>query len=221
MTMSLDDLNIYAIPTPAVMPPEGYVTDAKGRMVPETSLRPQELLEDQMVRTCVGYAVTLANELRRFRAHVFADVETFLATLREEYQVEKRGAAGKGNVTFTTIDGLVKMQVAVADRITFGPELQVAQEAFRNCIADWSADARQELRVLVDSAFAADKEGNVSRDAVFRLLRVTFDDDRWKAGQAAIRDSIRVIGSKSYCRFYVRASHEAAWEAVPVDLAAA
>ncbi|MCA1972076.1 MAG: DUF3164 family protein [Caenispirillum sp.] len=219
--MPLDDLNIYTLPTPAVTPPEGYVVDGKGRMVPEKSVRPQEMLEDQLVRTCVGFAVKLANELRRFRAHVFADAETFLATIREEYGVEKRGAQGKGNVTFTTFDGLIKMQVAVSERITFGPELQVAQDAFRACIADWTDGARDELRVLVDSAFEADKEGNVSRDAVFRLLRVTFDDDRWKAGQTAIRDSIRVVGSKAYCRFYVRETPDAAWEAVPVDLAAA
>lgn len=219
--MPLDDLNIYTLPTPAVAPPEGYVIDGKGRMVPEKAVRPQEMLEDQLVRTCVGHAVKLANELRRFRAHVFADVETFLATIREEYKVEKRGAQGKGNVTFTTYDGLIKMQVAVSERITFGPELQVAQDAFRACIADWTDGARDELRVLVDSAFEADKEGNVSRDAVFRLLRVTFDDDRWKAGQTAIRDSIRVVGSKSYCRFYVRETPDAAWDAVPVDLAAA
>lgn len=219
--MPLDELNIYRIPEPAVKPPEGYVMDAKGRMVPANTVRPQERLEDQMVRACVGFAINLANELRRFRAHVFADVETFLATLREEYQVEKRGAQGKGNVSFTTIDGLLKMQVAVSDRITFGPELQVAQDSFRACIDDWAADARQELRALVDSAFQADKEGNVSRDAVFRLLRMEFDDERWKAGQMAIRDSIRVIGSKAYCRFYVRPDHEAAWEAVPVDLASA
>lgn len=219
--MSQNDLNIYRLPVPDVAPPEGYVMDGKGRMVPTKSIRPQEVLEDQMVRTCVGHAISLANELRRFRSHTFADVETFLATLREEYQVEKRGAQGKGNVTFTTIDGLVKMQVAVSDRITFGPELQVAQDAFRACIDDWTDGAREELRVLVDSAFQADKEGNVSRDAVFRLLRVTFDDDRWKAGQTAIRDSIRVIGSKAYCRFYVRENHDAQWEAVPVDLAAA
>lgn len=219
--MTPAELNIYTIPEPPVTPPEGYVMDAKGRMIPASSVRPQEQLEDQMVRSCVGYAVRLANELRRFKAYTFADVETFLAALREEYQVEKRGARGKGNVTFTTVDGLVKMQVAVSDRITFGPELQVAQDAFRSCIDDWAEGAREELRALVDSAFQADREGNVSRDAVFRLLRMEFNDDRWKAGQTAIRDSIRVIGSKAYCRFYVRRTHEDPWDAVPVDLAAA
>ena len=37
----------------------------------------------------------------------------------------------------------------------------------------------------------------------------------------AIRDSIRVIGSRTYVRFYDRPAADAAWRAVTIDLAAA
>jgi hypothetical protein len=37
----------------------------------------------------------------------------------------------------------------------------------------------------------------------------------------AIRDSIRVIGSRTYVRFYQRPAPDAAWSAVTIDLAAA
>lgn len=216
-----NELNIYKLPAPPATVPAGYLMDAKGRMVPESAVRPHELLEDQTVRFIMGFACDLANQIRRFRAHTFANTETFLAMLREQYSVEKRGARGKGNLTFMSFDGLMKVQIQVAEHIAFGPELQVAREAFAACIADWTADAREELRVLVDQAFEADKEGNINREAVFRLLRVTFEDPRWKSAQDAIRDSIRVIGSKAYCRFYYRASQDAEWQAVPIDLAAA
>lgn len=219
--MEVETLNVYRLPAPAIAVPDGYVMDGKGRLVPERGIKPQQLLEDQMVRKVLGFAVDLANRIRRFRNHVFADAETFQALLLSEYDIQKRGARGKGNVTFTTIDGLMKFQIAIGERIGFGPELQVAQAAFRGCIDDWTDGAREELRVLVDQAFEADKEGNVSRDAVFRLLRVTFDDHRWKSGQDAIRDSIRVIGSKAYPRFFVRQDVDAEWTAVPIDLASA
>lgn len=210
----------YTLPTPPQTPPEGFVVDAKGRFVPQDSIRPHELLEDQMVRKVLGFAVDLHNQIRRFKRHVFADSSSFMALVSEEYGVTKRGAKGKGNVTFSSFDGLMKFQISVADRLTFGPELQVAREVFEECIDDWTEGARPELRVLVDNAFQADKEGNVSRDAIFRLLRIDFQDARWKRGQDAIRDSIRVIGSKSYARFYCRQSQDAAWVSLPIDLAA-
>ena len=200
--------------------PAGYVEDAKGRFVTEASIRPVQQLEDQMVRKVLGYAVELHNQIQRFKGHVFADTGAYMSLAEEKYEVTKRGAKGRGNVTFMSFDGLMKVQIAVADRLTFGPELQVARALFDECISDWTEDARDELRTLVDQAFQADKEGQVSRDAVFRLLRLEFDDARWKRGQEAIRDSIRVIGSKSYARFYIRNDQADGWRAVPIDLAA-
>jgi len=210
-----------ALPAPAVDVPAGYKADSKGRLVPEKSIRDVELLEDDMVRKVIAHALELSAQISRFRGHVYDDCNSYMSLAAEKYGVTKRGARGRGNVTFTSFCGLMKVQLAVADRLAFGPELQVARDLFDDCIADWSEGAREELRALVDSAFEADKEGQVSRDAVFRLLRMTFDDARWQRGQEAIRDSIRVIGSKSYCRFYMRATPEAPWQAITIDLAAA
>ncbi|MEQ8396447.1 DUF3164 family protein [Thalassobaculum sp.] len=211
--------DLITLPTPAAVPPAGYLIDAKGRFVPEASVRPVELLEDQMVRKVLGYAVELANQIRRFKGHVFADTASYMSLAEEEYGATKRGAKGRGNVTFTSLDGLLRVQIAVADRLTFGPELQIARTLFDECVAEWAEGARDELRALVDQAFQADREGQVSREAIFRLLRMQFEDARWRRAQDAIRDSIRVIGSKSYARFYVRAEQDAAWHAVPIDLA--
>jgi hypothetical protein len=215
-----DQLNIYRIPLvpPA---PEGYYADAKGHLVPVSAIKPQHLLEHQMVFKVLEFACDLANQIRRFRSHVFADAATFDQLLLDEYGEQKRGRRGKGNVTYRTLDGLLKFQVQIADHIDFGPELQAARECFRACIAEWVEGAHANLRSIVDDAFEADKEGKVSRDAVFRLLRLDFDDKRWQDGQRAIKDSIRIVGSKSYCRFYLREAADAAWCAVPIDLAAA
>lgn len=214
-----DNLNIYRPPVPPVPVPDGYIMDSKGRMTPAAMVKASQMLEDQMVRKVLGYACDLANQVRRFRAHVFADTGAFQSLLLEQYGIEKTGAKGKGNVTFSSFDGLMKFQIAIGERLAFGAELGVAREAFRQCIQDWTDGARDELRVLVDEAFEADKEGNVSREAIFRLLRIDIGDARWQAGQAAIRDSIRVVGSKAYLRFYVRTDHEGEWQAIPIDLA--
>jgi hypothetical protein len=215
-----EQLNAYRLP-PTPTAPGGYIADGKGRLVPASSIKAQHLLEDDMVRKVLGFACDLANQIRRFRAHVFADAAAFDQLLLDEYGQQKRGLRGKGNVTYSSLDGLLKFQVQIADHLDFGPELQAAREIFRACIADWSAGAREELRALVDDAFQADQAGKVSRDAIFRLLRMEFEDERWKQGQRAIKDSIRVVGSKSYCRFYYRDRPDGDWQAVPIDLAAA
>ena len=210
----------YTLPTPAVTAPEGYVLDAKDRLVPASAVKPVQALEDQTVRKIIGYAVDLANQISRFKINVFADTSSFMSLAAEQYGVTKRGAEGKGNITFTTYDGLMQVKVQVADHLAFGPELHTARRLFDECLVDWTADARPELRTIVTDAFQTDKEGQVSRDAIFRLLRIDFDDERWKQGQEAIKDSIRIVGSKAYCRFYVRARATDPWSAIPVDLAA-
>ena len=82
-------------------------------------------------------------------------------------------------------------------------------------------DARAELRGLVTDAFNTDKEGKINRALIFLLLRRESDDPRWKRGQDAIRDAMRVVGSKTYVRCYQRPAHDASWQNITIDLAKA
>ena len=210
----------YSLPAPSVTVPEGYVLDGKGRLVPQAQVRDTAALEDQTVRVIMAFAVELANRIDRFYHHTQLDLETFLQTLSDAYGATRRGAEGKGNVTLTSLDGLLKIQFAVADRLVFGPELQVAKSLFDECVGEWSADARPQLRAIITDAFQVDREGAVNKEAVLRLLRLEIEDVRWERAQEAIRDAIRVVGTKRYIRFYVRARPDAAWEAIPINIAA-
>lgn len=210
----------YSLPTPPVAVPAGFLMDAKGRLVPQELVKGAELLEDQTVRKIMGYAVELANQVDRFFHHTQLDGQVFLQILSDQYGATKRGAEGKGNVTLTSYDGLMKVQFAVADRLVFGPSLQVAKALFDECVTEWAESAKPELRAIVADAFQTDKEGQVNREAVLRLLRLEIADARWEAAQDAIRDAIRVVGTKRYVRFYVRSSQDAGWQPVPIDLAA-
>ncbi|MGB0747155.1 MAG: DUF3164 family protein [Magnetospiraceae bacterium] len=199
--------------------PEGYMMDAKGRLVPEHLVKRQALLEDQMVKKILEYADALSAQIARFKGHTFDDVAAFMDLLAEEYGAKKGGA--KGNVTFSTYDGCAKVQVAVQDHIAFGPELQVAKELIDACIGEWAAGSRDEIRALVNHAFEVDKPGQVKREALFALRKIEIDDPRWKEAQKAITDSIRITGSKTYVRFYRRATAQDRWRAITIDLAAA
>ena len=208
-------------PAPAATPavPEGYMKDAKGRLVPIGIIKPTELLEDQLVGKMMGYADDLSAQIRRFHGHCLADVGALLDLLREQYGVSRGGQ--KGNLTFTSFDGMLRVTIKVADRLTFGPELQVAKELVDECIAEWSAGTSDEIRMLVNHAFQVDKEGQVSRDRLFALRRVRIDDRRWQRAMDAIVDSIRIVGSKEYITFHRRTTATGKWEPVTISLAAA
>ncbi|GHU04283.1 sulfate transporter [Alphaproteobacteria bacterium] len=199
--------------------PAGYIMDHKGRLIPESMIRPQEMLEDQTVRKILGYAEALSDQIARFKGHTFDDIASFMDLLAEQYGAHRGGA--KGNVTLSSIDGCARVQVQVQDTLTFGPELEIAKQLFDACIARWSEGANANVRALVDHAFQVNKEGRVNRGNIFSLRRLSVEDEEWKRAIDALNDSIRTIGSREYVRVYKRPTPRAAWRAVTIDLASA
>lgn len=194
-----------------------YLPDAKGALVPVGLIKPQHLLEDEVVRRIMGFAVALSDQVARFKAHTFDDIGAFEALLAQEYGASVGGP--KGNKTLMSYDALCKVTVQVADNVVFGPELQVAKGLVDECLTEWSSVAGEELRAVVTGAFRVDREGQINRAALYSLLRLDIADDRWKRAMAAIRDAMRVVGSRTYVRVYRRARPDAAWEPVAIDLA--
>jgi hypothetical protein len=197
-----------------------YVKDAAGRAVPLATVKPIDKLMDDQVRKIIGYALPLSAKVARFKANTFEDVNSLMALISQEYGAKPLGGK-KGNITITSFDGCLKVQVAVADLIEFGPELQAAKLLVDECLTEWGADSRPELQAVVARAFQVDKAGKINRAELFMLLRTEIADARWRKAMDAIRDSIRVIGSKTYIRFYQRSAPDAAWEPITIDIAAA
>jgi len=198
---------------------KSYMPDAKGNLVPLESVKPVDKLEDETVRKIIGYADDLSAQVTRFRMHTFDDLGDFEALLAQEYGATKGGA--KGNKTFMTFDGLMKVQVQVADFIDFGPQLQIAKALIDECLTEWSAESRAEIRAIVTRAFNVDKAGQINRSEIFMLLRMDIEDERWRSAMAAIRDAMKVVGSKTYVRCYRRDKQDAPWRAITIDLAKA
>jgi hypothetical protein len=194
-----------------------YVTNSKGALVPVETVKAQDLLMDEVVGKIFDFAKDLSGQISRFKEHTFADISDFQELLEQEYGARAGGA--KGNVTLTSFDGLKKVAVQVADRIDFGPELQVAKKLVDECLIEWSADGRAELRSIVNRAFAVDQAGKIKQAELFSILRLEIEDERWQRAMKAIRDSIRVLGTKAYVRFYERSVAEAPWLPVSLDIA--
>lgn len=196
-----------------------YLRDAKGALVPLQAIKPQDLLMDEQVRSIMVQARALAAQIRKFKVDTFAAVAVLQALLADHYGASRGGA--KGNITLTSFDGCLKVQVQVADLIEFGPELQSAKSLIDECLGEWAQGGSVELQALINRAFQVDKQGQINRAELFMLLRTEIADPRWMRAMEAIKDSIRIIGSRQYVRFYERDAHDAAWRAVSIDIATA
>ena len=196
-----------------------YMRDAKGHLIPLENVKAQHKLEDQTVRAIMGFAEALSAQIARFRGHTFTDLGELDALLAEQYGAAKGGK--KGNRTYQTFDGCLKVTVQVAEFIDFGPELQIAKSLIDECLNEWAADSRPEIRAIVTRAFNTDKEGQINRSEIFMLLRLEIEDNRWITAMDAVRDAMRVTGSKTYVRFHKRNAADAAWQAITIDLAKA
>lgn len=195
-----------------------YLINAEGGLIPEEVVKPIDKLQDEVVRKIMGFALPLSAQVARFRQHCFDDVDEFVALLEQEYGAKRGGS--KGNLTFTTFDGLFKVVVQVSDHVVFGPELQVAKGIIDECLREWSEGSRVEIRAIIDRAFNVDNQGHINRNDLMSLLRLDITDARWQKAMQAIRDSFKIIGSKRYIRFYQRSGPDAPWRSISIDVAA-
>lgn len=227
MTVEANPQSDAAVSTVTVTLPPGvedvggnlYMRDAKGRLVPVETIGPADQLEDETIRKVMGHADALSAQIARFKEHTFADLNAVQELYRQDAGAKKGGA--KGNVTYQTYDGLMKVQVQIADLIEFGPQLQEAKALIDECLVEWGSESRAEIRALVNRVFNVEKAGQINKAELFSLLRMEIGDERWIRAMKAIRQAIRVTGTKEYVRFYRRDNPTAAWRAVTIDLAAA
>lgn len=196
-----------------------YMINAKGGLDPVETVKATDQLQDEVVRKIVGYALPLEAQIGRFKQHSFDDVDAYIDLLAQQFKTKPRGT--KGNLQLTSYDGLLKVNIAVADNIVFGPELQIAKQLFDECVTEWSADSNPHIRALITRAFNTDNQGQVNRAELLSLTRVEIDDERWNRAVQAIREAQRVIGSKRYVRVSTRPTIEAGWTAVTLDVAGA
>ncbi|MDX2094341.1 MAG: DUF3164 family protein [Alphaproteobacteria bacterium] len=194
------------------------MTNEKGHLVPMALVKAEHKLENDLVLDLFDKARRMNAEIARFKITATDDIEAFLALVGEKYGVRKGGQ--KGNITLLSYDGLTKVQVAVAESIAFGPQLQVAKTLVDEFIKESIEGVNENICALVNHAFAVDREGKVNRSNILSLRRLDIKAEKWKQAMAAIADSMRVTSTKQYIRFYQRRDPVAPWVAMPLDFAA-
>lgn len=197
--------------------PAGYRQDIKGRLVPESAMRPIDKLRDELVQALVARALPIRKALTDYRTQAFADIQAFVELSAEQYNARIGG--NKGNVTLLSFDGRYKVQRAIAEAIMFDERLQAAKELIDECLREWTEGARSEIALLVQDAFRVDGSGNIRTGSVLGLRRLNITDERWQTAMQAIGEALQIVGSKTYLRLYER-DKNGHYQPISLDIAA-
>ncbi|MFW1857887.1 DUF3164 family protein [Acinetobacter defluvii] len=196
--------------------PEGFKQDSKGRLVPESTIKPIDFERDALVIRLIKNVKEVQQQLKQFKALAFGDIAAFVDLSLEQYDVHLGG--NKGNITLYSFDGQYKIVRQIQDSLRFDERLQAAKVLIDECIQSWSADSNDHLKVLILDAFQVDKEGKISTGRVLGLRRHDIKDEKWLQAMDAIAESINIVDSKSYVRFYER-DKDGKYQAISLDFA--
>lgn len=215
ITPRKDNMNT---PQSKAVAPKGYMQDSAGRLVPIESIKPIDLMRDQLVGELIGKAKALNQQITTFKGQVFGDIAAFADLSAEQYGARIGGQ--KGNITLFSFDGRYKVLRAKSEYLAFDERLQAAKALIDECISEWSQGSPVPLQVLVNDAFAVSKEGKIDTQRVLALRRHEIDDPRWKSAMKAIGEAVQVVGSKAYVRCYER-DDNGEYQPIALDVAAA
>ena len=198
--------------------PKGYWLSANGSLVPQNKVKTIDKDRTEVVTRLCEHALTTRSVLERFKQAASAAVDEFIARSLSEYDVAHGGK--KGNVTLISFDGRYKIVRQTQETITFDERLQAAKALIDECIQTWSKGSNANIKALVNDAFQVDKVGNISTGRVLGLRRLKIEDEKWRLAMDAIGDSLQIVGSKSYIRFYERLGDSEEYTAISLDIAA-
>jgi hypothetical protein len=200
-----------------ITPPPGYIEDADGNLVPMSKIKEIDCDRSNVVTDLCRAALNAQATLVAFKLNAVDDVNSFIERSLEKYSVKY--GRGKGNVTLTSFDGRYKIVRQSQDSITFDERLIAAKTLIDECIIQWSKGSNLNMRVLVNDAFQVDKTGKISTSRILGLRRIKIEDEKWARAMDAIGDSIQVVKTKSYIRFYERDENSGEYMPIVLDVA--
>jgi hypothetical protein len=179
---------------------EEFMRDPRGRLVPIEIVDEIDKLRDDLVNELVDHAYIVRDNMRDLKRKAFDDIKAFVNLSAEKYG--KSWGGSKGNITLQSYDGSRKIIVAIADNIDFNERLQIAKSLIDECLDDWGAESRREMRAIIDKAFYVDKGQRLNTKAILGLRTLNISHPKWKMAMDAISDAIIITSTKAYIRFY-------------------
>ncbi|WP_299001700.1 DUF3164 family protein [uncultured Shewanella sp.] len=195
--------------------PAGFRQNALGHLVPESQIKPLELIRDDLVHNIVQQAQALRVTMQGFKQQAQQQLTDFVDLSANEYGVKYGGS--KGNVVLTSFDGRYQVRRAIGEHRVFDERIQTAKALIDECIHSWSGGADDRLMAMVDHAFRVDQQGRINVNQVLSLRQLNIDDAKWLTAMEAIADAIQVTGTCEYLRLYER-KNNGKYQQLPLDI---
>lgn len=193
-----------------------YMTDSMGRLIPVSKVKPIDIERDKLVKGIVSQAKDHSKILSNFKNTTMKNIDSFAKKSSSEYKVHLGGR--KGNITLLSFDAKFKVIRAINENLIFDERLQIAKKLISDCIKEWSEGSTDEIKVLIDDAFAVNKQGKLDRNRILGLRRLKITHPKWQKAMAAIGESLQVVGSKEYVRVYER-QDDGSYKQINLDVA--
>ncbi|WP_299001746.1 DUF3164 family protein [uncultured Shewanella sp.] len=207
--------NIENQATQETQTPSGFRKNALGHLVPESQIKPLELIRDDLVHNIVQQAQALRETMQGFKQQAQQQLTDFVDLSASEYGVKYGGS--KGNVVLTSFDGRYQVRRAIGEHRVFDERIQTAKALIDECIHSWSGGADDRLMAMVDHAFRVDQQGRINVNQVLSLRQLNIDDAKWLTAMEAIADAIQVTGTCEYLRLYER-KNNGKYQQLPLDI---
>lgn len=187
--------------------------DARGAFVPETSIKPQDILKDDLVEESAAKIIALEEEMRKVKKEVLDSIRAYIDLIGEKYGVKLGGQ--KGNIQLVSFDGRTKILISINERISLNENVIAAKELIDQYLEDAIKGSSADIKQLVTSAFRV-KQGSLDARSILRLRQLNIEDERWRKAMDIIADSIVIQSSDSYLRLY-RKNSAGTMEYIPLD----
>ena len=189
--------------------------DSRGAWMPESSIKPQDILKDDLVESAADKIVDMRDKMKQLNQEIKDEIRAYIELIGEKYGVKLKG--NKGNITLTSYDGKTRIVISISESIYLDENVIAAKELIDEYLEDEIKDASFDIKQLVTSAFRV-KQGVLDVRSILKLRSLRSDDERWNKAMDIIADSIVVKSSKSCLRLY-KQNAEGTMEYVPLDFA--
>lgn len=191
-----------------------YYLKEDGTLVPEESVKPSDRLRDQFVLDAADKLLDLRQQMIKLKAEITADMESLVDVMAESYGVQRGGE--KGNLSFTSFDGKVRIERRINEVVRFTEGLHVAKSLIDEYLEDITKDSSSELKQIVASAFRL-KQGQPDVKAVLKLKQLNISDERWIKAMQIIDDSKTLIPCNPSVCLYMKLPGAKKMEMQPLD----
>jgi len=178
-----------------------YYEDARGGLVPEESIKPIDLIRDDLVTEIMGNVLLLREDMKHIKADSMRRIEEFVNLSAAKYGVKLGSSTGR--ITLRSFDGSMKVEIGISESLDVTESIHAAKQLIDEYLIEITKDSGADLKMLVTRAFRV-KQGRMDVKRILELKTYNISDPRWVKAMEIISDSIKVTATTKSMRLYKR-----------------